>query len=109
MDRRSAVPHAALLLASRGTRRKRQKMAAGGGAARRCWRRGVGLARAVRGICGSGRATAALRAEDLAERLRKSEEQQREVSGVRAVGPGVPGLQLPACKARAVTGSGTRG
>ncbi|XP_077046135.1 pseudouridylate synthase RPUSD4, mitochondrial isoform X3 [Agelaius phoeniceus] len=53
-------------------------MAAGGGAARRCWRSGAGLARTVRGVCGSGRATAALRAEELAERLRKSEEQQRE-------------------------------
>ncbi|XP_063034654.1 pseudouridylate synthase RPUSD4, mitochondrial isoform X2 [Melospiza melodia melodia] len=54
-------------------------MAAGGGAARRCWRSGAGLSRAVRGVCGSARATAALRAEELAERLRKSEEQQREI------------------------------
>lgn len=84
-------------------------MAAGGGAVRRCWRSGVGLARAVRGVCGSGRATAALRAEELAERLRKSEEQQREVSGVRAAGPGALGLQLPVCTAREVPGSGTRG
>lgn len=54
-------------------------MAAAGGAARRCWRSGAGLARAVRGVCGSGRVTAALRAEELAERLRRSEEQQREI------------------------------
>lgn len=84
-------------------------MAAGGGAARRCWRSGTGLARAVRGVCGSGRATAALRAEELAERLRKSDEQQREVSGVRAAGPAMSGLQVPACTARVGTGSGTRG
>lgn len=84
-------------------------MAAGGGTARRCWRSGVGLAQAVRGVCGSGRATAALRAEELAERLRKSEEQQREVSVVRAAGSEVSGLQLPACTARAGTGSETRG
>lgn len=84
-------------------------MAAGGGAARRCWRSRTGLTRAVRGLCGSGRMTAALRAEELAERLRRSEEQQREVSGVRPAGPRVLGLQLPACTARAAVGSGTRG
>ncbi|XP_075579398.1 pseudouridylate synthase RPUSD4, mitochondrial isoform X1 [Pelecanus crispus] len=49
--------------------------ASGGGGLRRC---AAGLGRAVRTVCSSGRAAAALRAEDLAERLRRSEEEEEE-------------------------------
>ncbi|NWI22493.1 RUSD4 synthase, partial [Sula dactylatra] len=55
--------------------------ASGGGFLRRWRRPAEGLGRAVRAVCGSGRAAAgALRAEQLAERLRRSEEKKREVS-----------------------------
>ncbi|NWU72303.1 RUSD4 synthase, partial [Pterocles burchelli] len=57
--------------------------AVSGGGARRWWRRAAGLGRAVRGIGGSSRAEAeAIRAQELAERLRaqRKEEEKRESS-----------------------------